>query len=340
MLNRLRRSGADKSVDAAARSPLARWLALIFQLPSEDAATRMTALRMFETLGACVLREGVYMLPESDAHRASFERLVEYIRSAKGEAHLLALEPIDLTQEREFRRRVDRGDRYSVLLKSIEGVRAGYGVSDPSALARIVQRQSEEFEGIATLDFFGSPLRDKVAAALAESNRAIHALMFPAGSTNGAKMRSRKEYFRKIWATRKPLVADRLASAWLIRRFIDAEAQLVWLDKTGTAAPATVTYGFDGAEFANTKSRVTFEALLHFFELQGNASLARIGTLVRAITTSDSSVPEAAGIETMLRGAEHRAKTDNELLTEVEKTFDIVYERYQEPIVTKSGPRP
>lgn len=338
MLNRLRRSG-DKSADAAARPPLARWLALIFQLSADDAATRMTALRMFETLGACVLREGVYMLPESDSHRASFERLAEYIRTAKGEAHLLALEPTDSTQEREFRRRVDRGDRYSELLKSIEGVRAGFGVSDPGALARIVQRQSEQFEAIAALDFFGSPLRDKVAAALAESSRAIHALMFPAGSANGGKVQSRKAYFRKIWATRKPLVADRLASAWLIRRFIDAEAQLVWLDKTGAAAPAAVTYGFDGAEFANTKSRVTFEALLHFFELQGNASLARIGTLVRAITTGDASVPEAAGIETMLRGAEHRATSDNELFAEVEKTFDIVYERYQEPIVSRQPGR-
>ena len=146
----------------------------------------------------------------------------------------------------------------------------------------------------------------------------------------GDTRKSKRQYFRRAWATRRPLFVDRLASAWLIRRFIDAEATLVWLDK-GTPCPATaVGFGFPGAPFQNTRSRVTFEELLVQFRLEDNPGLSRIGTLVHALVAGDNPAPEATGVETMLAGAKRRAANDDELLAESEKTFDLLYESYFE----------
>src|SRR5260370_35627928 len=72
-------------------------------------------------------------------------------------------------------------------------------------------------------------------------------------------------YFKRVWATRKPLWADRLASAWLIRRFIDPEATLLWLDKNQGRPSTAVGVGFEGATFSNNKDKVTVQEMLASF---------------------------------------------------------------------------
>ena len=112
----------------------------------------------------------------------------------------------------------------------------------------MLRKQRRDLEAIVALDFFSSPLRDKAERVLAEMEARVRELIFPdyAPSSPAAGVaRANRTYFRRGWATRKPLFADRLACAWLIRRFIDPEAVLVWLDK-GRDAPATaVTFGYE-----------------------------------------------------------------------------------------------
>ena len=161
----------------------------------------------------------------------------------------------------------------------------------------------------------------------------VHELMFPedAGPSPSAGVaRANRTYFRRGWATRKPLFSDRLASAWLIRRFIDPEAVLVWLDKGRDPPVSAVTFGFDGATFRNSRSRVTYEELLASFKLDKDPALMKIGRLVHALEEGGARVAEAAGVETLLAGARRRATTDDELLAESEKTFDLLYEAYFE----------
>ena len=105
---------------------------------------------------------------------------------------------------------------------------------------------------------------------------------------------------------------------------------MVWLGKTDTPPEGCVTYGYEGADFSNSSSRLTYEQLLAFFKLDHNAALARIGSLARALETGDQTVIEAKSVETMLAGARHRAKNDQELLSESEKTFDLLYDTYLE----------
>jgi hypothetical protein len=312
----------------------ARWLTLVLSLPVDDPAGRMKILRTLETLGAGVLRDGVYVMPESRDSQRGFARLAEQVERIGGRADLLATETDAEAQTRRLRALFDRSARYSELIKTLDGMRAAYGVSDPTGIAQVLAKLRRDFEQARALDFFPSPLAPKADAMLAEGEAEVRKLMFPDAAAPAAAVgdtrKSKRQYFRRAWATRRPLFVDRLASAWLIRRFIDAEATLVWLDKA-TPCPATaVSFGYPGATFQNTRNHVTFEALLVQFRLDDNAALARIGVLVHALVAGDAPAPEAAGVETLLAGAKHRATNDDELLAESEKTFDLLYESYFE----------
>jgi hypothetical protein len=312
----------------------ARWLALVTSLPVDDAAARMKVLRTLEKLGSALLRDGVYLLPDSKENRTGLKRLAEYVERIGGLAEMLYVATRDEQQTKRFRARFDRAARYSELIKTVDGMRAAFGVSDPTAIAKVLAKLRGDFESIRALDFFPSPLAAKAETVLAESEQAVRKLMFPeegtAARAEAPQKRSKREYFRRAWATRRPLFVDRLASAWLIRRFIDAEATMVWLDKT-TPCPATaVGFGFEDAPFRNTRERVTYEALLATFKLDANPALAKIGRLVHALEAGDRHIAEAAGVETLLAGAKRRAANDDELLAESEKTFDLLYEAYFE----------
>jgi hypothetical protein len=310
-----------------------RWLAVVAQLPVDDAAGRMKVLRMLETLGCAVLRDGVYLLPESAENRRGLQRLVDYVARIHGSAHLLSVRSADEAQTREFRGMFDRSAKYRELIKTVESLKAGFGVSDPSAIRHVLMKQRQVFDAIGALDFFGSPLKAKAEKTLVEMEDAVHAMIFPdepSRPPDAGVARSNRKYFRRAWATRTPLFVDRLASAWLIRRFIDPEAIMVWLDGRRDAPATAVTFGFEGATFRNSRHRVTYEELIAAFKLDRNPALVKIGRIVHALDTSDQSVVEAAGVATLLSGAKRRAENDDALLAESEKTFDLLYEAYFE----------
>jgi hypothetical protein len=310
-----------------------RWLAVVAQLPVDDAAGRMKVLRMLETLGCAVLRDGVYLLPDSADARRGLQRLVDYVARIHGSAHLLAVRSADEAQTRQFRGMFDRSAKYRELIKTVESLKAGFGVSDPAAIRHVLMKQRQELDAIGTLDFFGSPIKAKAESVLAEMEDKVHAMIFPEDaprSPDAGTARSSRKYFRRAWATRTPLFVDRLASAWLIRRFIDPEAIMVWLDSRKEPPATAVSFGFEGATFRNSRTRVTYQELLASFKLDRNIALAKIGRIVHALDANDHSVAEAAGVATLLNGAKRRAETDDALLAESEKTFDLLYEAYFE----------
>lgn len=305
-----------------------RWLVTVTQLPTEDPAARMRMLRTLESLGAAVMREGVYLLPDTPDNRHALERLAQYVAQNAGIASVLQVEASGAAQDAQLKRFFDRSARYDELAKTIYSLRIGFGVSDASAISRVLHKLRREFEAITALDFFPAASRGRAEQALTDAEEAVRKLMFPAQA--GAALKSGERMQGRTWVTRRPLWADRLACAWLIRRFIDSEAKLQWLDK-GAACPAdAVGFAFEGARFCNSEARVTFEQLLLQFGLATHAALARIGAIVHFLEARGTPVPEAAGVQTLLQGAVRRAASDDELLRETEKTFDLLYEAYTE----------
>jgi Protein ChrB, N-terminal len=130
------------------------WLVCIANLPIEDPAARMRILRTLESLGAAVIREGAYLLPESAENRQALARLTEYIGRGGNVAHLLRVRAASPDQDQALRRLFDRSGRYDALIKVIEGLKLGYGVTDPGAISRVLHKQRREFEAISGHDFF------------------------------------------------------------------------------------------------------------------------------------------------------------------------------------------
>jgi hypothetical protein len=312
-----------------------RWLVTVTQLPTEDPAGRMRMLRTLESLGAAVMREGVYVLPDTPANRHALERLAQYVAQNAGIASVLRVEAAGAEQHAQLKRYFDRSARYDELTKNVHSLRVGFGVSDASAIARVLHKQRRDFEAIAALDFFPDAARGRAEAALAEAEAAVRELLFPAQA--GAATHAGEPLQRRTWATRRPLWADRLACAWLIRRFVDSEARLAWLDKGAPCPEGAIGFGFEGARFANSEARVTFEQMLAQFGLAGHAALGRIGGIVHYLEARGTPVPEAAGVQTLLQGAVRRAASDDELLREAEKTFDLLYEAYADARETTRG---
>jgi len=313
------------------------WLVIVAQLPTEDPSARMRVLRKLESLGAGVLREGVYALPDTPANRKSLDELAAHVGREGGTAYALRVAATSQGQNDAFRRLFDRSARYEALVKIVEGLRLGFGQSDPSALARVLLKQRRDFEAISALDFFPSPAKARAQQALADADHEIRKLYFskaPTSIATGEKLHGR------TWATRKPLRADRLASAWLVRRFIDPEAKMLWLEAAGEAPSGAIGFGFEGAHFAASDALVAYEEIMRQLQLGANQAIARIGAIVHFLEAGGAPVQEAAGVLTLLEGAVRRAQNDDELLAEAEKTFDLLYEAYFEPPPRPHGAAP
>ena len=304
------------------------WLVTVAQLPTEDPAARMRVLRTLESLGAAVLREGVYVLPDSNANQKALDALSEYIAKSSGVAHVLRVSAASSAQQQALERLFDRTARYEELIKTVQSLHVGFGHSDPSAIKRVLDKQRREYETIAALDFFPSGAKNRAERALAETDAAVQKLLVAAQSQ---AMLAGERLLRRAWVTRQPLWADRLACAWLIRRFVDPEATLAWLEKDEQAPAGALGFAFDGAHFAAGAGHVAYEEMLAKLNLGKNAALQKIASIVHFLEIGGSAVPEAAGVQTLLQGAQRRSTSAQDLVAEAEKTFDLLYDAYYEP---------
>jgi hypothetical protein len=305
------------------------WLVAVTQLPTEDPDARMRVLRTLESLGTAVMREGVYVLPDTPENRRALEALSEYIGKSAGSAQVLRVNAASAAQQSSLERLFDRTARYEELIKTVKSLRVGFGHSDPHAIARVLQKQRRDFEAIAALDFFPAQPRKRAEQALAKAQAEVQQLL--ATSSQPAVFGAAEKLQRRSWVTRKPAWADRLACAWLIRRFIDPEAKVMWLEKSGPPPSGALGFAYDGAHFTANARRVAYEEMLAKLDLGRNPALAKIASIVHFLEIGGTAVPEAAGVQTLLQGALRRSSSPQELVAEAEKTFDLLYEAYYEP---------
>jgi hypothetical protein len=145
----------------------------------------------------------------------------------------------------------------------------------------------------------------------------------------GLRPRDPAAYQKRVWATRKSPWVDRLASAWLIKRFIDRDARFAWLERPSDLPKKAVGYDFDGAEFTHVKNRVTFEVLILSFGLGKDPALVHIAAAVHYLDIGGIPAPDARTVETMLKGAKEKAKSDDHLLADAMRTLDLLYSGYR-----------
>ena len=196
-------------------------------------------------------------------------------------------------------------------------VRATLAETTEAQARRLLQQVRREYEALVAIDYFPGPAQAQSAQALAEAEAAVTRHFSPDEPQplhTGIRHLERTAYRGKRWATRQRVWVDRVASAWLIRRFIDPDARFLWL-RTPQDCPAdAIGFDFDGAAFTHTDHRVTFEVLVASFDLATDPALSRLGMLVHALDVGGVPVPEAAGFEAILTGVRASCADDDQIL--------------------------
>jgi len=199
-------------------------------------------------------------------------------------------------------------------------------------LTRLKKRLQKELAALQGIDFFPSEASVEAEAAWTDFSKRVDAILSPDephGTAGKVPKLDPGKYRGRTWATRRRLWVDRVASAWLIRRFIDPEATFRWLDKPSDCPKSAVGFDFDGAAFTHVGDRVTFETLLVSFNLEPDAALARLGTMVHALDVGGEPVPEAIGFEAVMAGARERITDDDALLSEMSNVLDSLYAHFR-----------
>lgn len=316
------------------RANTSAWLMLVVSLPGRSPTPRMRLWRALKGAGAAMLRDGVYVLPASDAARALFKAQADEATRAGGSAHVVPFASADAGQESGLRAAFDRTPAYAQGLERLAGLRGDLRrLTEPEARKRLAAAR-RELEAIAATDFFPGAARKQVESALADAEHAVNAQFAPDephAKKTAVPHRRLQDYRGRVWATRRHLWIDRVASAWLIRRFIDPRAQFRWLKKPADCPRRAVGFDFDGAEFSHVGARVTFEVLAASFGLDRNPRLARLGRLIRYLDIGGVPVPEAAGFASVMAGTRARHGDDDDaLLKDMSVMLDSLYAAYSE----------
>jgi hypothetical protein len=306
--------------------------ALVLSLPTHNSTLRMRLWRALKQTGCGVLRDGVYLLPSSGAGDEALARLESEVRAAGGFAMTLEVKARTAAQLAELPKLFDRAGEYGTLVGQIR--------LDKAALARLgarraqtrIHRLERALQRLAAIDFYPGEAKAQAESALADL-KGTYRTVYSGGEPRTSRRRPRQldaaRYQKRIWATRKAPWVDRLASAWLIKRFIDRDARIQWIDRPSDRAKNAVGFDFDGADFTHVGKRVTFEVLLSSFGLEADAGLAAIAAAVHFLDVGGIPVPDARGLETMLKGAREKARSDDALLADAMRTFDLLYAAYR-----------
>ncbi|MBI5042014.1 MAG: chromate resistance protein [Gammaproteobacteria bacterium] len=314
------------------------WLLLILSLPTENTSTRMRAWRALKASGAAVLRDGVYLLPTGSERREILNAVALDVEGSGGTAYLLELAQI---LSYPFATLFDRTPEYTKLSDEITACVNGLDALAASEALRQARKLRKAFEALREIDFFPGEARRQVESLRDELERRIQIRSSPdePGVTVGTLARRDPTQFQgRLWATRKRLWVDRVASAWLIQRFIDREARFMWLDNPAACPADALGFDFDGASFTHIETPagvwVTFETLMMSFSLERDVALQRIARIVHSLDVGGLPVPEAAGLESLLRGMRARIDDDNILLVEAGRLLDDFYRAFQEETTT------
>ncbi len=320
-----------------------RWILLIHQIAQDAPSLRIKIWRDLKKHGAVLFKNAVYILPSTAGHEEIMQWLCRQIKEKGGTASLFITESLDKKQDGEiiqtFHEVCDK--EYLDLMGSCDDV-----------LARMMQREETEdvtdilindfnkslneitkrFEAVARIDFFDAPQKKGVL----KKTQAIRQKLDGWRKTQKRevpviyKVYQTKVFAGKTWATRKDIYIDRMASAWLIRRFIDPKAQFVFLPKSADKAPKdTIPFDMYGAEFTHHGEDCTFETLMKIFCLK-DAALQPIAEIVHDIDLKDNKYgrTEAEGIDQIINGLSQRLRHDNTLLEKGLEIFDALYQYY------------
>jgi hypothetical protein len=314
-----------------------RWLLLIHQIPPKPDYFRVKVRRRLQGMGAVALKNSVYVLPHRDEALEDFRWLLREIVADGGEATLCEARMVEGISQAELEAMfaAERDVEYAEIVVGAQrlasrGDAPSEDAGRPSEVEIELGRLRRRLNEIQDIDFFGAPGRRAAERAIASVEARLNRQ--PAGNAQrGEEMRG------LTWVTRRDVYVDRIASAWLIRRFIDPKAKFKFTDSKNYQPKAgEVRFDMFEAEYTHEGDRCTFETLLDRAGIRDRA-LRSIAEIVHDIDCKDAKFgrEEASGVATLLRGLV-RAHTDD--ATRLERggvTFDDLYASLRSPATVR-----
>lgn len=334
----------DRATATEPAAPAHRWLLFVHQLPANPSNLRVRTWRRLQQLGAVAVKQAVYALPDSPNAREDFEWLKTEIEAAGGQASVFAADTVDTWSNdalvEEFRR--SRQAAYTELARDAEHAlrRPGKGQQrlTPTPSRRVGQQLRERLAAIERVDFFGSAGRDRAIALVRQIEE--RSTVRPRRSVGAEQSEAPASYHARLWVTRPRPGVDRMASAFLIKRFVDADARFEFVADREAAPPGSVPFDMFGVEFTHRGELCTFEMLCETFHLNEPA-LARIAAIAHDLDLKDGrfGAPEAPTIGIVIEGLRLTCSDDHELLTDGMTLFEALYRAFTQQTLS-TGPRP
>jgi len=320
-----------------------KWILLIHQIAQDSPNLRVKIWRNLKKHGAVLFKNAVYVLPHTNEHEEIMQWLCNQIKEGGSDASLFITESLDKKQDDEimksFHEICDKEyisliEVCDAALKKITQREDTEGISE--GLVHECKRKLNEIlksaDDISKIDFFHAPQKEILLQKIASLQKML--LKWAKTSEKEIKVTGKvyqiKDFSGKKWATRKDIFIDRIASAWLIRRFIDPKARFVFVSKGTEKVPrGTVPFDMYGSEFTHHGEDCTFETLKKAFDLKDTA-LQSIAEIVHDIDLKDNKYDrkEAEGIASIVSGLSQRVKDDNKLLEKGLEIFDALYQNY------------
>ena len=303
--------------------PNARWLLLAHQLPARSSNARVKTWRRLQQLGAVAARNSVYVLPNSDQGREDFEWLRSEIAALCGEATVFAADAVDAAADEDLVRafRQARDEDYEAIARAVAKIAPRRRAAIDAAAARTLAQLRERLAAVNRIDFFGAP---RGAAAARSLDAAERRLQQPdrAGKEKAVPTTVAKGFTKRRWVTRPRPGVDRMASAWLIRRFIDPAATFAFVERP---AASDVPFDMYAGDFSHRGASCTFEVLARQFRIT-NTAVRRIAEIVHDLDMKDNryGVAETVAVGRVIDGLRQLHADDVELLEQGITIFEAL----------------
>ena len=323
------------------REPKQDWILLIHQLPPKPTNLRVRIWRKLQKVGAVAIKNSVYVLPATEETHEHFQWLKQEIESAGGEASVFRADSVEGTTDEEIiaAYRKVRDEEFAAVSAEFDGLTGAireHSRGKHLSAGRLSAHETEidklhaELERIAANDFFDAAGRAGAFSAFERCQKAIRAAQGPTGKAVRSQAKQGNldvaKYQGQRWVTRRNLHIDRLASAWLIKQFIDKRPRFYFVAEGGTVEGA-IPFDMFGAEFTHHGEDCTFETMLKQFGLVESRGLREIAEIVHDIDLKDDKFHrlEAAGLNAIIDGLSKVLRDDRKLLQQTSVVFDGLY---------------
>lgn len=309
----------------------AGWLILVHQLPAKPAYQRVKIWRKLQDAGAVALKNSVYVLPLTGESRAAFADILDEIERGGGDGLVHEAILVAGMRDEEMRALFNhaRDTDYQAIAAELRQLSQAWKKrkkpkTDPvQALGRIAQRLTD----LARLDFFGAQGRRPAEALLSQME---HSAIIREGAETPRRI-APADMRGKVWVTRKDIHVDRIASAWLIKRFIDPKGTLKFVaGPRYEPRPGEYRYDMQDGEFTHEGDHCSFETLLARSGIR-DAALRAVAEVIHDVDIADGKFghPETPGIAHVISGICRTQGDDEARVARGGELFDGIYEQFR-----------